>query len=62
MDFKQWDVREIHASTKAVEMDILGVKVRDFVHATLDQLMQDLGENEVVVRRVMVEADGSIER
>jgi hypothetical protein len=61
MDFKQWDIREIHASDAMVEMDILGVKVREFVHAILDQLIYELGENEVVVRRVMVEEDGSME-
>ena len=59
MDYKQWTV----SKDKNDELFNVSAQelVRSFVHVILDQLMQDLGENEVVVRRVTVEADGSME-
>jgi len=62
MDFKQWDVNEMRRKTNPeIGLNMQKNNVRSFVHATLDQLIYELGENEVTVRRVMVEADGSIE-
>jgi hypothetical protein len=62
MDFKQWDVTEMRRKTNPeIAISMLRNNVRSFVHATLDQLIYELGENEVTVRRVMVEADGSVE-
>jgi hypothetical protein len=56
MDFKQWTISKIE-----YEVVIARASVKEFVETILDQLMQELGEAEVVVRRVNVEEDGSVE-
>jgi len=62
MDFKQWDVTEMRRKTNPdIAISMLWNNMKSFVHNMLDQLIEEYGENEVTVRRVMVEEDGSVE-
>jgi len=58
MDFKQWEVK-----STLDDLDKKGVydNARGFVQGMLDQLMYNLCENEVIVKHIVVETDGSIE-
>lgn len=52
LDYKVWQIE------KQEDEPEIRKKVREFVHLMFDQLLDELGENEVVMKRAIILADG----